>query len=243
MWCKLASRVAEEHVDALLARADAVVSSSDHEETLNWDGKDFFVGELPEDDNFDLLRLFHLQIWPEISNVVALDVPVIDHASLLIKGAGAQGTAIHQDRPYWVGKEASPTIFSVWIALEDMSKERGGLMLSRDNQIGVSEMTSFNAGSVLEHEQGAPAGGFPISIPDQIAARMAESMRLVEMAKGEAVAFDSFEPHMSGPNTTASPRLAMKIAYAEGAGKTLYLARTDTLAGRGPREGLGQLNQ
>ena len=136
MWCKLASRVAEEHVDALLARADAVVSSSDHEETLNWDGKDFFVGELPEDDNFDLLRLFHLQIWPEISNVVAIDVPVIDHASLLTKGAGAEGTAIHQDRPYWVRKEASPTIFSVWIALEDMSKERGGLMLSRDNQIG-----------------------------------------------------------------------------------------------------------
>ncbi|MCY4057054.1 MAG: phytanoyl-CoA dioxygenase family protein [Gammaproteobacteria bacterium] len=220
------------------------MQSSRHLTTkLNWDGKDFFVGELPEDDNFDLLRLFHLQIWPEISNVVAFDVPVIDHASLLIEGAGAEGTAIHQDRPYWVRKEASPTIFSVWIALDDMSKERGGLMLSRENQIGVSEMASFNNGSVLEHEQGAPAGGFPISIPDQIADRMAESMRFVDMAKGEAVAFDSFEPHMSGPNTTASPRLAMKIAYAEGAGKTLYLARTDTLAGRGPREGLGQLNQ
>ncbi|MDE0662183.1 MAG: phytanoyl-CoA dioxygenase family protein [Gammaproteobacteria bacterium] len=243
MWCKLTSRVAHEHVDALLARADAIVSSSDHKETVNWDGKDFFVGEYAEDDNFGLLRLFHLQIWPEISNVTAFDVPVIDHASLLIKGAGAAGTAIHQDRPYWVRKEASPTIFSVWIALEDMSKERGGLMLSRENQIGVSEMTSFNTGSVLEHEQGAPAGGFPISIPDQIADRMAESMRFVDMVKGEAVAFDSFEPHMSGPNITASPRLAMKIAYAEGTGKTLYLARTDALEGRGSCEGLGQLNQ
>ncbi|MYF27386.1 MAG: phytanoyl-CoA dioxygenase family protein [Gammaproteobacteria bacterium] len=131
----------------------------------------------------------------------------------------------------------------MWIVLEDMSKERGGLMLSRENQIGVSEMTSFNTGSVLEHEQGAPAGGFPISIPDQIADRMAESMRFVDMAKGEAVAFDSFEPHMSGPNITASPRLAMKIAYAEGTGKTLYLARTDAPEGRGSCEGLGQLNQ
>ena len=91
MWCKLASRVAEEHVDALLARADAVVSSSDHKETLNWDGKDFFVGELPEHDNFDLLRLFHLQIWPEISNVVAFDLPVVDHASLLVKGGRRGG--------------------------------------------------------------------------------------------------------------------------------------------------------
>ena len=229
MWCRLASRVADEDVDALLRRADAVVSSSDHQETVNWDGKDFFVGESPGGNNFDLLRRFHLEIWPEISNVVAFDVPVIDHASLLIKGAGAAGTAIHQDRPYWVRKEASATIFSVWIALEDMSKERGGLMLCRENQVGVGEMTSFNKGSVLEHEQGAPAGGFPISIPDHVASRMAGSMRFVDMAKGEAVAFDSFEPHMSGPNITGTPRLAMKIAYAEGKEKALYLARTDTL--------------
>lgn len=103
MWCKLTSRVAHEHVDALLARADAIVSSSDHKETVNWDGKDFFVGEYAEDDNFGLLRLFHLQIWPEISNVTAFDVPVIDHASLLIKGAGAAGTAIHQVGP--IGSE------------------------------------------------------------------------------------------------------------------------------------------
>ena len=229
MWCRLTSRVADEHVDALLGRADAVVSSSDHQETVNWDGKDFFVGESPRDNNFDLLRQFHLEIWPEIFNVVAFEVPVIDHASLLIKGAGAAGTAIHQDRPYWVRKEASPTIFSVWIALEKMSKERGGLMLCHDNQVGVSEMTSFNTGSVLEHEQGPPSGGFPISIPHHIAARMAESMRFVDMAKGEAVAFDSFEPHMSRPNTSATPRLAMKIAYAEGKDKTHYLTRTDAL--------------
>ena len=231
MWCKLTSRVAEAHIDALLARADAIVSSSGHNETVNWDGKDFFVGESPEDAHFDLLSLFHLEVWPEISNAVAFEVPVIDHASLLVKGAGATGTAIHQDRPYWVGKEASPTIFSVWIALEDMSKERGGLMLSRENQVGVHEMTSFNTGSVLEHEQRTSAGGFPICIPDHIAVRMADSMRCVDMAKGEAVAFDSFEPHMSGPNTTSTPRLAMKVAYAEGAQKTSYLARTDALAG------------
>lgn len=40
---------------------------------------------------------------------------------------------------------------------------------------------------------------------------------------------DSFEPHMSGPNTTPTPRLAMKIAYAEGRGKTRYLTPTETL--------------
>ena len=229
MWCKLASRVSDENIDALLGRADAIVSSSDNKESVHW-GKDFFVGKLPEDNNFDLLRLFHMGIWPEISNIVAFDVPVIDHGSLLIKGARAAGTAMHQDRPYWVGREAPPTIFSVWIALEDMSKARGGLMLSRENQVGVSEVSSFNTGSILEHEQGAGlAGEFPITIPHRIASRMAESMVLIGMAKGEAVAFDSFEPHMSGPNITPTPRLAMKIAYAEGKEKTQYLTRTDTL--------------
>ena len=230
MWCRLTSRVSDENIDALLGRADVLVSSSGNKESLHWVGKDFFVSELPEDNNFDLLRLFHQEIWPEISNMAAFDVPVIDHASLLIKGAGAARTALHQDRSYWIGKEASPTIFSVWIALEDMSEERGGLMLSRGNQVGVSEISSFNTGSILEHEEGAePAGGFPISIPDRIASRLAESMGLVDMARGEAVAFDSFEPHMSGPNVTPTPRLAMKIAYAEGKDKTRYLTRTDTL--------------
>ena len=103
-------------------------------------------------------------------------------------------------------------------------------MLSRENRVGVSEIASFNTGSILEHETDAEsAGGFPISIPDKVASRMAESMRFIGLEKGEAVAFDSFEPHMSGPNTTPTPRLAMKIAYAEGTDKAKYLTRTDTL--------------
>lgn len=229
MWCWLTSRVSDENIDALLGRANEIVSSSDDKETLRW-AKDFFSSELAEDDNLDLLRSFHLEIWPEISNAVAFDVPVVDHASLLIKGAGAAGTAMHQDRAYWVGRDPSPTIFSVWIALDDMSKDNGGLMLGLENQVGVSQMSSFNTGSIVEHEQCAvPAGGFPITITDQAASRMTESMRVVGMARGEAIAFDSFEPHMSGPNITPTPRLAMKIAYAEGREKTKYLTRTDAL--------------
>ena len=230
MWCRLKSRVPAEIVDNLLGRAGSVVSSSGSKESLHWVGKDFFGGSALEPDKLDLLRLFHLEIWPGISSTLAFGIPVIDHASLLIKGAGAAGTALHQDRPYWFGKEASPSIVSVWIALEDMSRDRGGLMLSLENEVGVSDMPSFNTGSVLEHEQCAePEGGFPISIPDQIASRVAEPMAFISMSRGEAVAFDSFEPHMSGPNNSPTPRLAMKIAYAEGRQKTQYLTRTDAL--------------
>ena len=232
MWCRLTSRISDEHIDALLGRAAALVCSSDGNESVRWRGKEFFADKLREPSNFDLLKLFHGEIWPEISNNVPLDVPVIDHASLLIKGTGAAGTAMHQDRPYWVGREASPSIFSVWIALEDMSEEKGGLMVSLDNEVGVDQMSSLNNGSILEHVEDTELdGGFPISIPARTASRMAASMGFVELAKGQAIAFDSFEPHMSGPNTTSTPRLAMKIAYAEGKGKTRYLTRLDTLEG------------
>lgn len=232
MWCRLTSRISDENVDALLGRAGALVSSSDNNESVRWRGKEFFEDGLRAHSNFDLLRLFHREIWSEISSTVVFDVPVIDHASLLIKGAGAARTALHQDRPYWVGRDALPSIFSVWIALEEMSEEKGGLMVSLENEVGVSEMSSFNSGSILEHEEGVePEGGFPISIPDRTASRMVESMGFVGLVKGEAIAFDSFEPHMSGPNTTPTPRLAMKIAYAEGKEKTHYLTRVDALEG------------
>ena len=36
---------------------------------------------------------------------------------------------------------------------------------------------------------------------------MAESMGFISMSKGEAVAFDSFEPHMSGPQRFANTAL------------------------------------
>ena len=231
MWCKLTSRISAENVDALLERAEVVVASSDNTDSMHWAAKEFFEGE---QCNHDLLRLLHMDIWREITDTVAFDVPVIDHAALLIKGASASGTALHQDRPYWIGRDAQPTIFSVWIALEDMSRERGGLMLFRENEIGVGEMSSFNSGTVLEHDEVAdPLGDFPITITDSVASRMAHSMAFVPLAKGEAVAFDSFEPHMSGPNTSLTPRLAMKIAYAEGKEKQRYLTRTETLE-RGP---------
>ena len=137
---------------------------------------------------------------------------------------------MHQDRPYWIRKEVIPTIFSVWIALEDMSEENGGLILSRRNEVDAADISAFNTGAILAHQEVVDSSGtFPLLIPDKIASALAKSMEFIDMAKGEAVAFDSFEPHMSRANTTSSPRIAMKIAYAEGDGKAHYLTRVDDL--------------
>ena len=229
MWSKSASRIADETVNVLLERAAPIIRASNGKESVRW-GKDFFVSHSGEDNNLDLLRRIHLDVWLEIAGVVNFVEPVVDHGTLLIKGAGAAGTNLHQDRPYWESRDATPSIFSVWIALEDMTYEKDGIMLSVANEVSVDEMASFNTGSVFEHEYRTDAKGeFPITILPAAATRIAESMVVVDLARGEAVAFDSFEPHMSGPNVTSAPRLAMKIAYSERAAKTHFIARTEVL--------------
>ena len=183
MWSKVKSRVTDEHIDTLLGRAESVVMSANSKEAVQW-GKDFFSGESSEENNLDLLRQIHLDIWPEISDTVGFSDAVIDHAALLIKGSGGAATRLHQDSAYWVGRETSPTIFSVWIALEDMSKEKGGLMLSAPNEVGVSDMSSFSTGSTLDHEMVADvsaSGGFPLLIKSAIASQMEESMKVIDL--------------------------------------------------------------
>lgn len=234
MWCRLTSRISTSAIDSLLERADELISSAQHDNSITF-GKDFFGRIDSENNNLDILQQLHQDFWPEIADIVNLKVPVIDHTSLFIKGAGAPGTALHQDRAYWVGRDPTPTIFSVWIALEDLTEEKGGLILSPDNQVSVSGMSAFNTGSILEHaEDYKQAGRFPITIPTAAAAEMKKSMEFISLAKGEALAFDSFEPHTTGPNQTSTPRLAMKIAYSDGVDKDYYMMRTDELENYSP---------
>ena len=88
-----------------------------------------------------------------------------------------------------------PTFFSVWIALEAMTSEKGGLMLAQENEVPVAEISRFNAGTMMEHESFFQNldYGFPITIPDQVAKDMGINMELVGMEAGEAVASSSDE--------------------------------------------------
>ena len=229
MWCRLPTRISSSAIDAILERAERLISASQKDTSITF-GKDFFGGIDAENNNLDLLQQLHQEFWPQITEIVNLNVPVVDDAILLIKGAGAPGTALHQDRAYWVRRDPIPTIFSVWIALEDLTEEKGGLVLSPDNQVSVSEMSLFNKGSLLKHEEDfVQSSHFPITIPKAAAAEMKKSMEFISLAKGEALAFDSFEPHTTGPNETSTPRLAMKIAYSDGLDKDRYLIQTEEL--------------
>tara|TARA_E500000331_G_scaffold329177_1_gene349512 strand:+ start:1943 stop:2650 length:708 start_codon:yes stop_codon:yes gene_type:complete len=229
MWSRLPSRISNSAIDAVVERADDLIAASQRDTSITF-GKDFFGGIDSENNNLDLLQQLHQDLWPGIADIVNLKVPVVDHAVLLIKGSGAAGTALHQDRAYWVDRDPKPTIFSVWIALEDLTEEKGGLVLSPDNEVTVSGMSDFNTGAVFEHDEDySDPGRFPLTIPPAAAAKMKQSMEFISLAKGEALAFDSFEAHTTGPNQTATPRLAMKIAYSDGVDKDRYLIRTDEL--------------
>ncbi len=229
MWSRLRSRLSDEVISTLVRRAAAVINAPDQQVFIK-SGKDFFIGESGQ-DNRDLLTAIHGSVWPEIRDLVSYQSPVVDHAILLIKGPGGSATNLHQDRPYWESRDPVPTIFSVWVALEAMTSEKGGLMLAQENEVPVAEISRFNAGTMIVHEPFYQNldDGFPITIPDQVAKDMGINMELVVMEAGEAVAFDSFEPHMAAPNATGSPRLAMKIAYSEGADKNYPMCSTDEL--------------
>lgn len=238
MWSKLQPRVSDERIQTLLGRADqrrhGATTGSNAKGAMRW-AKDFFSGENTDDNNLDILREIHLDIWPEISASAGFSEAIVDHASLLFKDPGGVATGLHQDSAYWTGREASPSIFSVWIALEDMSKARGALMLCTPNEVRSSELSSFNTGTTLDHEMisdESDSGGFPLLINGALASQLKEFMEVIDLKKGESVAFDSFEPHMSAPNMTNTPRRAMKIAYADFRQRTdnsPYLIRTDVL--------------
>ena len=229
MWCKLESRVSSEHIQSLVERIGSLGSGDEGEEFFH---KEFFSAHQDADENQDILKAIHLDVWPEIGERAGFDKPVVDHASLLIKRVGGAATGLHQDRAYWETRETKPTLFSVWIALETMTEEKGGLMLFGPNQVDATHLSSFNQGSLFPHEyvEHAP-GEFPLLIAEPIAPGVKQSMEFVALEGGEALAFDSFEPHMTGPNQDATPRLAMKIAYCEGSNKARYLISTDELEG------------
>ena len=74
-------------------------------------------------------------------------------------------TEWHQDRAYWATRDENASIFSVWIALEDITEERGALNLIKSNEVSMSEIGNFNNGKLIDHELiEDKKGGFPLLI-------------------------------------------------------------------------------
>ena len=216
MWSMLHTKVCNKNIDALMLRAETIIDSPDSQEFV-FAGKTFFKPQADKHNNLDLLKRIHLDLWPEIVQRTNFREPVIDHSYLLFKCPGGVETKMHQDRIYWKHKETEPSIISVWIALEDLTAVKGGLLLSRENEVTSRLWTSFNTAGLLNHEEPAKtsSSSFTLLISQAIADKLAQSMEFIPLAKGQGLAFDSFEPHMSGANQTDEPRPVIKLACAE----------------------------
>ena len=223
MWAISEDILSDELIDELLHRADYLISSDDSEKHVFVD-KDFFSNNGDEPRNLDILNNIHKSVWSKISESFPYNEPVVDHAVLLFKKPGGVETEWHQDRAYWATRDEDASIFSVWIALEDITEERGALNLVKSNEVGMSEIGSFNNGKLIDHELiEDKKGGFPLIIKGELIPKIESDVEVVNLKRGSAVLFDSFEPHMSRENSSNTPRLAMKIAYSERANKNYYL--------------------
>ena len=223
MWAISEDILSDELINEILDRADYLISSNDLEKHVFVD-KDFFSNNGDEPRNLDILNNIHKAVWSKISESFPYNEPVVDHAVLLFKKPGGVETEWHQDRSYWATRDKDASIFSVWIALEDITEERGALNLVKSNEVSMSEIGNFNNGKLIDHELiEDKKGGFPLLIKGELIPKIESDVKVVNLKRGSAVLFDSFEPHMSRENSSSTPRLAMKIAYSERADKNYYL--------------------
>ena len=229
MWAISEDILSDELINEILDRADYLISSNDLEKHVFVD-KDFFSNNGDEPRNLDILNNIHKAVWSKISESFPYNEPVVDHAVLLFKNPGGVETEWHQDRAYWATRDEDASIFSVWIALEDITEERGALNLVKSNEVSMSEIGNFNNGKLIDHELiEDKKGGFPLLIKGELIPQIESDAKVVNLKRGSAVLFDSFEPHMSRENTSNTPRLAMKIAYSEREDKDYYLITASDL--------------
>ena len=232
MWAISEDILSDELINEILDRADYLISSNDLEKHVFVD-KDFFSNNGDEPRNLDILNNVHKAVWSKISEFFPYNEPVVDHAVLLFKKPGGVETEWHQDRAYWATRDEDASIFSVWIALEDITEERGALNLVKSNEVTMSEIGNFNNGKLIDHELiEDKKGGFPLLIKGELIPKIESDVKVVNLKRGSAVLFDSFEPHMSRENSSSTPRLAMKIAYSERANKNYYLITNQGLENR-----------
>ena len=232
MWAISEDILSDELINEILDRADYLISSNDLEKHVFVD-KDFFSNNGDEPRNLDILNNIHKAVWSKISESFPYNEPVVDHAVLLFKRPGGVETEWHQDRAYWATRDEDASIFSVWIALEDITEERGALNLVKSNEVSMSEIGNFNNGKLIDHELiEDKKGGFPLLIKGELIPKIESDVKVVNLKRGSAVLFDSFEPHMSRENSSNTPRLAMKIAYSERADKNYYLITNQGLENR-----------
>jgi len=231
MWTILNSRINADTVDRIIQEAadHARLREDRHFVTA---GKSFFGHRVLAPERAELLFAIHRDIAAQIPFRDLFEVPSIDHAYLLFKSPGAPATAVHQDRPFWVEKEPTPTQFTCWISLTRIDAHNGALTLNPASKVDPAEIGRFNTGGTLYPHRDFVYGAdhSALAMETEHAERLAVAMIPTVAEAGEVIIFDGFEPHGSTDNTSTESRLALKIVYAEGRGRKDLMVSLDRLA-------------
>lgn len=231
MWTTLRSPISADVV-AEVVRDSADYVDMKEQRHFVAAGKRFFFAGSASPNRLPLLRRIHDDIARQVPFDELFEQPVIDHAYLLFKSAGAPATAIHQDRPYWLDKEPTPTMFTAWASLTTIGPDKGALTLNAANWVAPEQIRAFNtAGALYEHtEHVYSAGNTALAVDSTADLSLRPTLSPVPAGAGEVIVFDGFEPHGSTDNASESSRLALKVVYGEGRQVARYLMTLRELA-------------
>lgn len=228
MWFRVPTAITDSAIDAVLLKSGAIADTQEDRHFVAA-GKTFFR------DHQKLLLGVHREVAQALDLSKFVPRHAINHSFLLYKSGPGPATRCHQDRPYWLDIEPDCTMFTVWVALEDVTENMGALTLNPANEVDLETFFSgYKSGTLLDHRDDQyGGGGFSITLPDDVAAQFAADFVPQPMKRGDIVVFDAFEPHASTDNAADTTRLAMKLVYGDPDSMASYLIGPEKLQSGG----------
>lgn len=210
MWFRIENALSDQVIAAVLSKSGEIAQTHEDRHFVKA-GKTFF------NDNPKLLLSVHGEVAAAMDLATHAPALAINHSFLLYKSGPGPATRCHQDRPYWLDIEPSCTMFTVWLALDDVTKTMGSLTLNPETEVDANRFfAGYKQGTMLDHvDDQYGGGGFTITLPEDVANTLAKDLTPQPMKRGDLVVFDAFEPHASTANDVATTRLAMKIVYGD----------------------------
>lgn len=138
----------------------------------------------------------------DVLKEVVGDYVIFLNDKMVFKNASTDyGSPWHQDHPYWNGSHK----YSVWIALDDATKENGCLRV-----IPGSHLT----GIILHDGEATDGKGFA----NRLNEAAIDETKIVDLqvSRGDAVVFHDLLIHASYPNKSGADRWALISTYKDG---------------------------
>lgn len=209
MWVKIKS--SWENVKELDVLKESIIKFDNQKEArhFNFSGKKFF---------YNLKNIFFLRFLLGNIREPILQYyknPVIDHVFVLSKSPGGNATPPHQDVTFWYQKEKTylpDSLITFWLPLIDVDKSNGALNLIPNDRTNNIKELNTKKNDIKNFVRGTEDEGFNNKIinPSDL-----KELEVINLKKGEWIAFDAYSIHSSTGNFSTNNRIALKIVVAE----------------------------